>query len=210
MKEQNSASLRSPGAAARYGYLISGIVLLACAGFLFSRSGLGMDPISVLYDGFSVSAHIRLGTATMLTSIISLFFLFFIDRGSIGVGTVAVTFGIGPIINLLLGAIRWTPSSFPQQLLLSVLGAFTVGVAEGLYLHPKLGSGPLDAIMMFTAKKTGIRLGLFKIIFDVTCVAAGFLLGGKVGVGTCIAALLTGPVMNATLRRTAGREKQAA
>lgn len=181
--------------AIRYALLALGIFLLALGGLFFSCSGIGMDPLSVFYSGVAETLKIRLGTAALLVSGVVLVFLLIFCRKRIGIGTVAVSLGIGPLLNLLLGCFSYTPSGWLGKGASSLAGVAAYGLGMAFYLHTDLGGGPVDAMMLWLSEKTPCSLSVFKILFDAFCVAAGWLLGGAVGAGTLIAVLLSGPAM---------------
>ncbi|HIT08692.1 MAG TPA: hypothetical protein IAB55_06370, partial [Candidatus Merdivicinus faecavium] len=101
--------------AARGVFLAAGIVFMALAGALFSCSGIGMDPLSVLYGGIASVLRIRLGTSALLTGAVVLALLIFRDRKRIGAGTVAVALAIGPLLNLFLDLLPLRPAGWPAQ-----------------------------------------------------------------------------------------------
>ena len=47
----------------RLALLLGGVALLSLGGAFFSCSGLGMDPLSVLYSGIAALTKLKLGTA---------------------------------------------------------------------------------------------------------------------------------------------------
>ena len=184
----------------RYMFLAAGIVLMALAGLFFSCSEIGMDPLSVFYSGVSAVLRIRLGSAALLVGAAILLILFFWDRKRIGVGTVAVVVGIGPLLNLFLEFFSYSPSSWIGKGLSSLAGVAAFGLGMAFYLHADLGCGPVDALMLHFSERTPISLRMFKILFDILCVVIGGILGGTFGLGTIIAAFLTGPSMCAVMK----------
>ena len=69
------------------------------------------------------------------------------------------------------------------------------GVAGAMYIGSQLGPGPRDGLMTGLARRTGRSIRLVRTSIEVTVVVLGFLLGGIVGVGTVLYALLIGPVV---------------
>jgi uncharacterized membrane protein YczE len=47
--------------------------------------------------------------------------------------------------------------------------------------------------MLVGSKRTGVRVGAMRAAIESSVLVVGFLLGGKVGVGTVLFALLIGP-----------------
>lgn len=179
----------------RYVLSVVGIALLALGGLFFSCSGLGMDPLSVFYSGVAATLKIRLGSAALLVSVVVLLFLLALDRKRIGFSTVAVSAGLGPLLNLLLKYFSYTPSGWLSRGLSSLVGVVIYGLGAAMYLRADLGGGPVDAMMLSLSEKTPLPLSVFKILFDAFCVVTGWFLGGIVGVGTLISVLLSGPFL---------------
>jgi uncharacterized protein len=70
-----------------------------------------------------------------------------------------------------------------------------MGIGTGLYLGANLGAGPRDSLMVVGAKRTRLRIGVVRATLELSALAAGFALGGTVGVGTIAFAIGIGPVV---------------
>ncbi len=77
-------------------------------------------------------------------------------------------------------------------MLLAIVGN---GVAGAMYIGSQLGPGPRDGLMTGLARRTGRSIRLVRTSLEITVVVLGFALGGIVGVGTVLYALLIGPVV---------------
>lgn len=175
--------------------LVLGIAVLAMGDLFFSCSGIGMDPVLVFYSGVADTLKIRLGTATLLVSVLLLVILSFLCRSKIGIGTAAVSLGLGPLVNVYLEFFSYSPTGWFGKILSILLAVLSYGLGMALYLHADLGSGPVDILMLFLLEKTRLPLPVFKVLFDAFFAAAGWLLGGALGVGTILAVLLSGPAI---------------
>ena len=81
-----------------------------------------------------------------------------------------------------------------------VAGPLLVGLGCGLYIGAGLGAGPRDGVMTgLTAR--GIPTWIARTGIELSALAAGWLLGGTVGVGTVWFALAIGPVAHVALDR---------
>ena len=65
-----------------------------------------------------------------------------------------------------------------------------IGIGSALYLGAWLGAGPRDSLMVVGGERTGLRLGIVRAGLELFALAAGFALGGTVGVGTVVFALV--------------------
>ena len=79
------------------------------------------------------------------------------------------------------------------------IGPGLLAAATGIYIAPGLGPGPRDGLMTGLHQRTGAPVWLCRGGVEITVLAAGWLLGGLVGVGTVAEALLIGPMVHRTL-----------
>ncbi len=172
--------------------LYVGLWIYGLGAALQVRAGLGLDPWDVFHQG--LSHHIGLAIGTVVIVVGAFVLLLWIPlRQWPGLGTVSnvVLVGVSMNVNLeLFGAIHglWLRGSV---LALSIaLG----GVATGLYIGARFGPGPRDGLMTGLARRTGRSIRLVRTGIELTVLAAGWVLGGTVGVGTIAYALLIGPL----------------
>ena len=84
------------------------------------------------------------------------------------------------------------PTNVVCQTIQALLGILLIGIASALYITCNVGSGPRDGLMTGLNEKTGVRVGRVRTGIEVVVLAIGWLLGGVVGVGTLLFALLIG------------------
>jgi len=108
--------------------------------------------------------------------------------------------GFGTISNIVIIAlaIEIGVSNIPLQenyfvgILYTLVGIAMVGAASALYITCGLGPGPRDGLMTGIHFKTGVRVGRVRLAIESTVFGLGWLLGGTVGLGTLLFALLIG------------------
>jgi uncharacterized membrane protein YczE len=76
--------------------------------------------------------------------------------------------------------------------LFDLIGITLVGIGSSLYITCGLGPGPRDGAMTGIHQKTGVRVGRVRLGIEITVLVIGWLMGGTVGVGTLLFALLIG------------------
>ena len=87
---------------------------------------------------------------------------------------------------------------FPAQedyflgVIFALIGIALVGAGSALYITCGLGPGPRDGAMTGLHRVTGIRVSRVRLAIEVTVLSAGWALGGTVGLGTLLFALLIG------------------
>lgn len=162
------------------------------------RAGLGVSPWTVLAEGTATRIPLSVGAVTILVSV--LVFAGWIPlRERPGFGTVANILVIGVAIDVMLPLLP-APEPFAWALAQTVLGVVMVGVGGAIYLSAQLGPGPRDGLMTGIHRRTGWPLWRVRCGIEGSALVVGWLLGGTVGIGTVLFALLVGPVLGATLR----------
>jgi uncharacterized membrane protein YczE len=116
-----------------------------------------------------------------------------------GFGTVSNVFLVGIAMDATLAVVPDGHGPAVRTALL-VSGILLNGVATGLYIAARLGPGPRDGLMTGLHRLTGRSVRLVRTAIEVAVVAAGFLLGGSVGIGTAAYALGIGPLAQLFLR----------
>ena len=170
--------------------LVVGLWLFGTGDALILASQLGGTPWSVLAQGLSVRTGFGIGWTTLAVSMCVLA-LWIPLREKPGLGTVMNIIVIALAIGVTYPRVS-TPDSLIGQLGLVFLGVALIGVGSGFYLTSGHGPGPRDGWMTGLHRVSGWPVGRVRLLIEVTVLALGWLLGGIVGVGTAIFALLVG------------------
>lgn len=181
--------------------LYAGLVLYGVSMALMVRGGLGLDPWDVLHQGLTGYLPLSFGTVTIVVGAVVLL-LWIPLRQWPGVGTVSNVVVIGLSADLGLWLIP-APDPLALRWLLLVTAIVLNGLAGAAYIGSHLGPGPRDGLMTGLAARTGGSLRLIRVGIEVSVLAAGFALGGTVGVGTVAYALAIGPLVHFFLPRVA-------
>ena len=170
--------------------LFFGLAIFGLGDALVVQSNLGNAPWTVFAQGLSLRTELSLGWATFVTGVFVL--LAWIPlREKPGFGTLSN-------IAIISAAIEFGVNRFPLQttflggLASALLGIALVGAGSALYITCGLGPGPRDGAMTGIHQRTGIRVGRVRMGIEVTVLIVGALLGGKLGLGTALFALLIG------------------
>jgi uncharacterized protein len=174
----------------RVAILFFGLAIFGLGDALVVQSNLGNAPWTVFAQGLSLKTGLSLGWATFVTGFFVL--LIWIPlRERPGFGTLAN-------IVIISAAIEFGVSVFPLQetliggLASALIGIALVGLGSALYITCGLGPGPRDGAMTGIHQRTGVRVGRVRMGIEVTVLIVGALLGGKLGLGTALFALLIG------------------
>ncbi|MFH5228605.1 YczE/YyaS/YitT family protein [Antrihabitans spumae] len=119
--------------------------------------------------------------------------------------------GLGTVLNVAIVGFAADAAGFvlpvPETLLLQAcyLGGGLVAIAffDALYLGAQFGSGPRDGIMTGLTRITKQPIAVVRTGIEVVVAVVGWMLGGTVGIGTVVVALLMGPLVGFCLPRVA-------
>lgn len=170
--------------------LFFGLAIFGLGDGLIIQSGLGNAPWSVLAQGISLKSGLSIGTSTLIIGALVLS-LWIPLRERPGFGTLSNIIIISLFIEI-------GTNIFPKQeniysgLVFTLVGIAMVGIGSSLYITCGLGPGPRDGAMTGLHQRTGVRVGRVRLGLEVVVSIAGALLGGTLGLGTLLFALLIG------------------
>ena len=171
--------------------LLLGIVVLGVGIALTLEARLGVSPYDVLHQGIAHRTGLSVGTVVILVGLVILVFWIPL-RQRPGIGTVLNTLTVGLVIDLVLRFVP-EPELLGARIALLVIGILVTGFGMGLYIGAGLGPGPRDGLMTGIAAR-GYPLWAVRTMLELTALAAGWVLGGNVGVGTVLFAFSIGPL----------------
>jgi len=174
----------------RVGILFFGLFIFGIGDSLLIQSTLGNAPWSVLAQGLAKTFNSEIGLLTFIVSAIVLL-LWVPLKEKPGFGTVANIVIIAAAIQIGIDFIP--PAEHAIVGLVYIFsGIALVGAGSSLYITCGLGPGPRDGLMTAIHQRSGIRVGRVRLAIEGTVLILGALLGGSLGVGTALFALLIG------------------
>ena len=170
--------------------LIFGLTMFGIGEAFLVVTGLGNSPWVVLSEGISLNSDFNIGESTFLVSV-AVLALWIPLKQKPGFGTLANIVVIASSLELGLFIIPDVSNVFVKYVYVLV-GIGLVGVGSALYITCGLGTGPRDGLMTGLHYKTGVRVGRVRLLIEVAALSVGAALGGSLGVGTALFALLIG------------------
>lgn len=172
--------------------LLLGLVVYGLAIALMIRSNLGLGP----WDAFHVGIHMLTGMSVGVASIVV--GLLIVAGTTLagdrpGAGTLANMLFIGLFIDLLLPIVP-EASGWIVGLPMFSAGVVLTGFATGLYIGARLGKGPRDGLMIAISERMGWPVRRVRTAIEISVLAAGWMMGGTVGLGTILFTAGIGPV----------------
>ena len=181
---------------------------------LFLKTSIGSDSFTVFTEGLATvlnktglkdlsivhmitgRAEVTPGVANMIILIVLFIGILIVDRKRIKIGTLICVIGVGPIIDLGVKAVSYFPiesANIFVKMLLVLGGCFIIAVGFSIMSESDIGVAPNDIVPFIIKDKLNCQYRWVRIAFDATFLIVGFILCGKVGIGTIIAMLAIGP-----------------
>lgn len=182
--------ITAPYAIQRMLVLIFGLMIFGIGEAFLVVTSLGNSPWVVLSEGISLNSTLNIGESTFLVSVVVLM-LWIPLRQKPGFGTLANIVVIAASIELGLLIIPTVENIYFKYIYV-LFGIALVGIGSALYITCGLGAGPRDGLMTGLHYKTGVRVGRVRLGIEVVALSIGAILGGSLGVGTALFALLIG------------------
>lgn len=187
--------------------MLCGIMAQGLGLSLLRAVNLGTDPCSCLTQGVTNFVPLSFGTCQLLCHLVTFVFVLRYDLSMIGFGTIGNMCFLGYISDFF----QWIwslllPAGFFEVvlnryiLLLPSLAVFLLGAAA--YMCAGLGSSPYDALPFIISGH--VRRFPFKIVrmlWDISFMAAGLVLGGDVGIVTILVAFFLGPIITGVQKK---------
>lgn len=200
-KKKSGCFARPPHFAKRLILMICGVIVQGFGLSVLRAISLGVDPCSCLTQGVTNYLPLSFGTCQLLCHLITFAFVIRYDMSYIGFGTVGNMCFLGYIsdfftwvweLALPAGFFESTPVRY--SLLPPGLAGLLFGAAA--YMCSGLGSSPYDALPFIISHRVKrLSFKVIRILWDIAFIAAGFALGGTVGIVTIASAFFCGPIV---------------
>lgn len=176
----------------QYLKLIFGLFISAMGSVLTIKSNLGLSPWDVLHQGLSLKLPITIGQGNIIISVIVMLIAIYLGE-VVGSGSILATFLFGIFMDMIIFSdLIKEPATMISKIIMILGGVLIFSYGTYLYISVGLGSGPRDSLMTSLSKKTKFSAGRIRNTLEIAALTIGYFLGGSVGVGTVISALLTG------------------
>ncbi|GAA0077486.1 membrane protein [Clostridium sp. CTA-5] len=165
-------------------------------------TNIGSDSFTVFTQGLSKVLHSTPGMANMLILFVLTAIILLVDRKRINIGTFICLIGVGPVIDFSIKIFSMLPIDSYNiiiKALLIVLVQFIIAVGFSILSATNLGVAPNDIVPFIIQDKTKFQYRWIRMSLDATYLIVGFLLGGKVWIGTIISMLTIGPFIQLCL-----------
>ena len=135
--------------------LLPAWIVLALGIAMSVFSGVGSDTNTSFQQGLGRMLGLQTGTVTLIFNCTVLAIFIFANRSLVGLGSLVIGFGLGPLLNLyldLLGKIFPTMPPMWARIALCTLGVVIACIALGWYVQLDAGVQPMDMLILTVAK----------------------------------------------------------
>lgn len=179
-------------------FLFCGLTIAHLGVTLFLLANLGADPFNVFVQGLNHlmrGFNLTHGIIHMCISFMIILVLLVTDKSYIKAGTIICMFCGGPIIDFfmwLLNGLEIQSMGLLIKIPVLILGCVILAFGMTIVIRSEAGTGPNDLVAVVISEKGRFNFGLTRVITDSIFVLTGFIMGGKLGIGTIICAFLVG------------------
>ena len=169
---------------------------VASMGIVFMlNSNLGAGPWDVFHQGLSNNTFLTIGQASIVAGFVVVA-LTTVLKLKVGIGTVLNMIFIGVFTDIILftNLIPISKNLFTGLIMLFI-GMMLMSIGTYLYISCELGCGPRDGLMVALTSITKKPVNVIRRSTELGALICGYILGGKIGVGTFIIALGLGGCM---------------
>lgn len=198
--EAIAANFTRPRMGRRLAVLTVSIFVIGICVAVFKTVGFGTDPCSTFTLGVSARTGVSFGTCQLVFNLLMFLPVIRFDLSRIGVGTVANMVGVGYVADFCMWIIGlYTPSegfSMTARILMFAVSMAAFLIAAAFYMVVDLGVAPYDAIpQLISAHTSRLSARAIRMLWDISILSLGFLLGSTVGLTTLITGFCLGPAI---------------
>jgi uncharacterized membrane protein YczE len=181
---------------ARVALLVSGSVLVAVGVAVMLWTELGPGPLDVFIGAVRARTGVSLTVAVWLV-IASLIGIAWLLGRRPGVGTLISPLIVGPVMQTVLSVLDRVdpPEALALAAVVHLLAVLVVGLGAGALIVSGLGAGSGELLASAASDRSGRAEPRVRMVFELTWLGAGVILGGPIGIGTVLAALTIGPAV---------------
>lgn len=171
-----------------------GFAMFGVAINMLVNANLGLDSWDVFQMALTYHLPITLGESSIAVA----FIIVLVDvalKEPLGWGTIANMVSIGLWIDALKPYVPTISQELLAQLGYLMVGTLIMGFATAIYIAVDAGAGPRDSLMLALSRLGKVSVRVARTSIEIIVVITGWLLGGPAWLGTLVAAVAIGPVV---------------
>jgi uncharacterized membrane protein YczE len=196
-----SPKRRAYAVSSRFALHLSGCAVIAIGVGLMLWNDFGPGPLDVLIGAVRRHSGLPLLFAVWATTGSLLLLAWALGKRP-GIGNLVTILTVGPLMQLTIVALGQieSPGAIPAKVAVHVVATAIVGLGAGMNLVARLGAGTSELLASALSDRTGHSAARVRMACEVGWLTLGVILGGPLGIGTVIVALLIGPFVASGFR----------
>jgi uncharacterized membrane protein YczE len=184
------------GVVNQFALLVGGAALIGAVIAVLLWNDLGPGPVDAFIAGIHSRTGLPISGAIWITFGVINAVAWAMGRRP-GVGTLLAPLVAGLVIEVVLSALDNVERAdmLVARVALQVVAIGLVGIGVGAMIASRLGAGPPELLASALSDRTGLRESVTRTGFEVSCLIVAVPLGGPVGLGTLLVAVLIGPAV---------------
>ena len=180
--------------------MITGLVFYALGIVMMINADIGYAPWEVFHVGLANTIGLTIGVTSIIAGIVIVLIVTILGE-KLGLGTIASMILTGVFIDIFF-FFDFIPmaKSLLTGVIMLIAGLFILAIGSYFYIKSGFGVGPRDNLMVVLARRTKFPVGVCRSAVELLVTVIGWLLGGKVGIGTVISVISIGFCVEITFR----------
>ena len=181
--------------------ILLGLLVFAYGVHLTINADIGLGPWDCLGMGVSYHTPFNFGISMTIISV-CLLVIDLIMKEKIGWGTIIDALVTGNLTQFFNSFDPIPPASnMAAGIVMMLIGVTLMAIGQFIYMRTAHGCGPRDSFLIAVGKRMKkVPVGVVQVIILAVVLFFGWLLGGKVGIGTLINVVGTGVMMQIVFR----------
>lgn len=182
----------------RWVYLFVGCFILGLGIASMNKSGLGVPAVEVIFSGLYRTFGISYGFWLWIGSAVFVIIAGFLRKEFPRFTCLITSFLQGISIDLanFLFYNKITIDSFPINGALFFLGLIYMVIGIAMTIISTVSVAAVDELVLAIKERFNLpNVGIAKYTFDLICLAIGYFIGGSVGIGTVVAFIIMGGLL---------------
>ncbi|ADU31102.1 YczE/YyaS/YitT family protein [Evansella cellulosilytica] len=178
-------------------FYITGIFFLSFGISLMILSNLGVGPWDALFVGLSINVGLTVGSWIFIIGFLLIFINAYLMKKTPDFSAVITIFLVGAFLDMWLEVVFRNIEiiQLVTQVPVLFVGILFIALGISTYLQSSFARNPIDQLMMAIHIRTGKSIAFSKTVMELTVLTIAFFIGGPIGIGTIVAAVVMGKLI---------------
>lgn len=181
----------------RYATFLLGIIILTLGVALIAKADIGNGSFDSINFGLQSKFGGNLSFWVAVSSLIALIIASIVNKKIPNIFSFITAYIVGVFIEIWIKITEpIVINSLVSKYLVFLLAIVILAIGISIYLLAKLPPNAIDYLVLTISETYKIKLGTIKLIVDFICIILALIVKGPIGIGTILATILLGPMIN--------------